>query len=290
MDRLFKVWPQYILPHHLLSRGMHFLTRLHGGALSHAAIRFIVKRFRVDLEEAERSNVRDFVSFNDFFTRSLKPGARPIDKAPEAVISPVDGTVSQVGQIREGRIFQAKGHDYSAAELLGDKALAEDFDDGEFATIYLSPRDYHRIHMPCDGSLLRMIHVPGRLFSVNPLTTRTVPGLFARNERVVTIFDTPFGRVAQVMVGAIFVSSIETVWAGEVTPPAGQYIRSWNYGPREAAGEVHLKKGDEMGRFNMGSTVILLFEPRAVKLAESFFEAQAVKLGQRIATRGSTRS
>lgn len=285
LDRLLKVWPQYFLPHHLLSRGMHFFTRLHGGVLSHAAIRLIVKRFNVDLGEAKRTNVDDYASFNDFFTRTLKPGTRPIDDSPEAVVSPVDGTVSQAGLIEDGRIFQAKGHDFSVAELLGDKKLAEDFSGGEFATIYLSPRDYHRIHMPCDGSLQRMIHVPGRLFSVNPLTTRSVPRLFARNERVVTIFDTPVGRAAQVMVGAIFVASIETVWAGEVTPPAGQYIRQWPYGPREAAGEVHLKKGDEMGRFNMGSTVILLFEPRAVELAESLQAEAVVKLGQRIGVR-----
>ena len=290
IDRLLKVWPQYILPHHLLSRAMHFLARLQGGALSHAAIRFVVKSYGVDLAEAERENVQDYASFNDFFTRTLKSSARPLDDAPEAVVSPVDGTVSQAGEIHDGRVFQAKGREFTTAELLGDEELAATFDNGEFATIYLSPRDYHRIHMPCDGTLLRMTHIPGRLFSVNPLTTRSVPRLFARNERVVTIFDTPFGRMAQVLVGAIFVSSIETVWAGEVTPPAGQYIRSWKYGPREAAGEVHLGKGDEMGRFNMGSTVILLFEPRAVKLAESFLEAQKVQLGQRIASRGAARN
>ena len=284
LDRLIRVWPQYFLPHHLLSRGMHFLARLHGGALSHAAIRGIVRSYGVDLSEAERENASDYSSFNDFFTRTLKPSARPLDAAPDAIVSPVDGTVSQAGSIVDGSIFQAKGRDYTTAELLGDESLAAEFDDGEFATIYLSPRDYHRIHMPCDGSLQRMIHVPGRLFSVNPLTTRCVPRLFARNERVVTIFETPFGRMAQVMVGAIFVSSIETVWAGEVTPPAGQYLREWRYGPQEKTGEVHLAKGDEMGRFNMGSTVILLFQRRKVKLAESFREAQKVQLGQRIAT------
>jgi phosphatidylserine decarboxylase len=285
LARLLKVWPQYFLPHHLLSRGIHFLARLEGGFLSHAAIRFIVRHFNVDLAEAQRSHVTDYASFNDFFTRTLKDGARPIDTASDAVVSPVDGTVSQCGRIEDGRIFQAKGHDYSVAELMGDKALAETFRGGEFATIYLSPRDYHRIHMPCDGSLQAMIHVPGRLFSVNPLTTRNVPRLFARNERVVTVFDTPFGLIAQVMVGALFVSSIETVWAGEVTPPAGQYLRQWQYGPDQPTGEVHLAKGDEMGRFNMGSTVILLFERRVVELAGSLQADAAVRLGQRIATR-----
>ncbi len=237
------------------------------------------------MAEADWELPEDYASFNTFFTRALKADARPIDRDADSVVSPVDGTVSQAGRIENGDIFQAKGHRYSAADLLGDEETAERFINGSFATIYLSPRDYHRIHMPLDGELELMRHVPGRLFSVNTLTTAEVPGLFARNERVVTIFDTPAGRVAIVMVGAIFVGSIETVWAGEITPPAGDKIRSWKFGPGSGKAPVKLPKGAELGRFNMGSTVILLAEAGKIDWDAGLQAETAVKLGARIGSR-----
>lgn len=288
LENLIKVWPQYLLPHHILSRGMHALTRINGGALAHAAMRGFIRRFNVDMSEAVHEDVKHYRNFNAFFTRALKPDARPVDMADEAVVSPVDGIVNRAGEVREGRILQAKGIDYSAEELLGDASLAEPFMHGEFATLYLAPRDYHRIHMPCDGTLIEMLHVPGRLFSVNALTARKVPRLFARNERVVCLFDTPLGKLALVAVGAIFVGSIETVWAGEITPPAGRRIRRWRYGPGEPAGEVKLKKGDELGRFNMGSTVILLTEPGAVDWGDHLRPDNVMRMGMRIGTRMSS--
>ncbi len=284
IEKALKIWPQYVLPHHLLSRCMHALTRINGGAVSHAAMRAFVRSFKVNMQEAVHEDVRHYANFNAFFTRALKPESRPVDTAIDAVVSPVDGTVNQAGGIREGRIFQAKGHEYSAEELLGDAALAAPFMNGEYATLYLSPRDYHRIHMPCDGTLTEMLHVPGRLFSVNGLTARNIPRLFARNERVVCLFETPLGKLAMVAVGAIFVGSIETVWAGEITPPAGSRIRRWRYGRGEAAGEVTLRKGEELGRFNMGSTVVMLTEPGAVDWGEYLRADNVMRVGERIGT------
>lgn len=285
IEKFLKIWPQYIVPQHLLSRVIHRLTRMRGEILTQAAIRAFVRRFNVDMHEALQEDLRTYPTFNAFFTRALKAEARPVDLAEEAVISPIDGTVNQAGEIRDGRIFQAKGHDYSAAELLGDAELARLFMNGEFATLYLAPRDYHRIHMPCDGTLLEMLHVPGRLFSVNGLTAQNVPRLFARNERIVCLFDTPLGKVALVAVGAIFVGSIETVWAGEITPPAGKKIRRWRYGPGEAAGEIRLRKGDELGRFNMGSTVVMLTERDAVDWGDYLRSENRMRMGMRIGTR-----
>jgi phosphatidylserine decarboxylase len=285
IERALKIWPQYILPHHLLSRLMHALTRVNGGAVSHAAMRAFVRGFKVDMHEAVEEDVGSYPNFNAFFTRALKPEARPVDFAEDAIVSPIDGTVNQAGEIREGRIFQAKGHEYSAEELLGDAELARPFMNGEFATLYLSPRDYHRIHMPADGSLREMLHVPGRLFSVNGLTANNIPRLFARNERVVCIFETAFVKLALVAFGGFFVGSSETVWAGEITPPAGKHIRRWRYGPGEAAGEVNLKKGQEMGRFNMGSTVVMLTEPNTVDWGDYLREGNKMRMGARIGTR-----
>jgi len=285
MEKAFKIWPQYILPHHLLSRAMHALTRINGGGASHAGMRAFIRSFNVNMGEAVHEDVEHYPNFNAFFTRALKPEARPVDMAEDAIVSPVDGTVNQAGEIREGRIFQAKGHDYSAEELLGDAALAAPFMNGEFATLYLSPRDYHRIHMPCDGTLVEMLHVPGRLFSVNGLTARNIPRLFARNERVVCLFETPLGKMALVAVGAIFVGSIETVWAGEVTPPAGSRIRRWRYGPGEATGEIRLRKGEELGRFNMGSTVVMLTEPDTVDWGDYLRADSRMRMGARIGIR-----
>ncbi|HEX7046863.1 MAG TPA: archaetidylserine decarboxylase [Gammaproteobacteria bacterium] len=285
IEKAVKIWPQYILPHHLLSRCMHALTRINGGALSHAAMRAFVRGFNVNMQEAVQEDVKQYPNFNAFFTRALKPQARPVDFSDDAIVSPVDGTVNQAGEIRDGRIFQAKGHDYSAEELLGDAALAEPFMNGEFATLYLSPRDYHRFHMPCDGTLTEMLHVPGRLFSVNGLTARNIPRLFARNERVICLFDTPLGKMALVAVGAIFVGSIETIWAGEITPPAGKRVRRWRYGRGESAGEITLKKGEEFGRFNMGSTIVMLTEPNAVDWGDYLLPEREMRMGARIGTR-----
>jgi len=261
--RLFGVSLQYVLPHHFISRLIFIMTRWQMPMVPWV-IRQFVKVFKVNMEEAVESDPRAYRSFNAFFTRALKPELRPI---PECVpgetmlISPVDGRISQLGDIQNDRIFQAKGQWYSAVELLGgDLERAQPFSGGKFMTIYLSPRDYHRIHMPCDGRLREMVHVPGRLFSVSPLTVTTVPRVFARNERVVTIFETEKGLLAMVLVGAINVAAIETLWSGLITPPRGREISCRKYGAATGI-EVNLKQGQEMGRFNMGSTVILLTQP-----------------------------
>ncbi len=280
-----KALPQYLLPGHLLSRLVFALTRVRCAPFRKALIRLFIRRFRVDMGECERSDPVDYAHFNDFFTRSLKAGTRPLPEEPDALTCPVDGTVSQVGRINEGRIFQAKGHDYSVEELLGSAEAAVPFRGGMFATIYLAPSNYHRIHMPLDGTLTEMVHVPGRLFSVNPATARAVPRLFARNERVVSLFDTAVGPMALVKVGALFVAGIETVWAGLVTPPAGRTVRRWVY-PREEA--PALRRGEEMGRFNMGSTVILLFGPDAVAWAPELAHGSGVCMGQPIGSRAGS--
>ena len=252
-----KALPQYLYPHHPLSRMMHAATRCRCRALKDPFTRWFVHNFGIDMSEALESDPLAHPHFNAFFTRALRDGARPLAEGGGTLVSPVDGTVSQIGPIRGGEIFQAKGHRFDVTTLLGgDEARAAPFRDGEFTTIYLSPRDYHRIHMPLAGRLTEMVHVPGRLFSVNPATTRVVPGLFARNERVAALFDTDAGPMAVVMVGAIFVGSVETVWAGEVTPPAGRRVTRWEYRGDDAPA---LARGEELGRFNMGSTVILLF-------------------------------
>lgn len=259
---------------HALTRSRHPLCRIW-------FTRWFVRHFQVDMSLALEPDLRSYANFNAFFTRALRPDARPVNDAPASVICPVDGRVSQAGEIHQGRIFQAKGRDYSLTQLLGDETEWVDrFKDGSFATIYLSPRDYHRIHMPLTGTLRAMTHVPGRLFSVNPATTRAVPGLFARNERVIAYFETEAGPMAMILVGAIFVASIETVWAGEVTPPAGKAIRNWNYSGDQA---ISLRKGQEMGRFNMGSTVIILFGPQVAQWAEDMQPGAPVQLGQLLA-------
>jgi len=247
---------QYLLPHHLLSALMLRATRVRWRPVKDLLIGTVVRHYRVDMTEAQEPDPRAYASFNAFFTRPLWQDARPIAAQEDALVCPVDGTLSQLGTIDGGRVFQAKGHDCSLLELLGGRQdWAQGFDGGAFATIYLSPRDYHRVHMPVDATLREIIHVPGRLFSVNPVTTALVPRLFGRNERVPCLFETGFGPMALILVGAIFVGSVETVWAGQVTPTD---IRR----PGLAHGEktvVRLDKGAEMGRFNMGSTVILLF-------------------------------
>lgn len=278
-DRIFALI-QYPLPHHLLSRLVYWLTRCPWPPLKNIMIRVFIKHFRVDMGSAQHAGPEHFNSFNEFFTRALKPEARPIAAAAEAIACPVDGTVSQAGKIEAGRIFQAKGHDYSLATLLGDLPQLHDcFADGQFATIYLSPRDYHRIHMPVDGRLRESVYVPGRLFSVNAATTRAIPGLFARNERLVTVFDTPSGPVAVILVGAIFVAGIETVWQGNY---GARTFRPFEHRRQAELPQVTLSKGEELGRFNMGSTVILLFPPGMSEWSADLQPQQTVRMGQAI--------
>lgn len=277
-DGLF-VLAQHALPHHLLSRLMMALTRCRSRVLKDSLIRWFLRRYQVDLGLAEGGDPSAYRDFNSFFTRALREGARPVADSPGDLACPVDGTVSQAGQIRGEQLFQAKGRDYDLVRLLGgDEARARPFRGGSFATLYLSPRDYHRIHMPLAGVLREMVCVPGRLFSVNPRTTRLVPGLFTRNERVATLFETAAGPMALVLVGAVFVGCIETVWHGVVTPPSARDVRVWTYADRP----IRLEKGEEMGRFNMGSTVIALFGPGAVQWAAALQPGAAVVMGKKM--------
>ncbi|CAL1239549.1 archaetidylserine decarboxylase [Candidatus Methylocalor cossyra] len=277
-QRLFALL-QYPLPQHPLSRLVGRLARCRQPLLKDLLIRAAVACYGVDLSEAEPADIRAYRCFNEFFTRALQPGARPIASEPGAVVSPADGRISQFGPITEGRLLQAKGKTYGVTELLGgDPERARPFQAGSFVTIYLSPRDYHRLHMPLSGTLRAMVHVPGRLFSVNAATTAQVPGLFARNERVVTLFDSEAGPMAVVLVGAIFVASIETVWHGVVTPPAGKAVQMWEY-PHQS---VTLERGAELGRFNMGSTVVVLFGQNAVRWRDLAPGLQ-VRMGQTLA-------
>ncbi|MCO6355453.1 phosphatidylserine decarboxylase [Pseudoalteromonas shioyasakiensis] len=245
------------MPKHFISRMVGKLAAAKAGGLTTALIKLFIKQYKIDMSEAKYPDPAHYKTFNEFFTRPLKEGIRPLAEESDIIAHPVDGAISQLGDVVDGQIIQAKGHDYSLQALLGGKE--EDtapFLGGKFATIYLAPKDYHRIHMPVDGTLSKMIYVPGDLFSVNPLTAQNVPNLFARNERVVAIFETEIGPLAMVLVGATIVASIETIWAGTVTPPAGKDVFSWNY-PTTGDNAITLKKGEEMGRFKLGSTVIL---------------------------------
>jgi phosphatidylserine decarboxylase len=245
------------------------------GRLTTALIRWFVGKYKVNMTEAANPNIASYASFNEFFTRALRSGARPLADAD--FICPVDGAISQFGKIEQDQIFQAKGHNYSTTALVGGNAeLAAQFENGSFATLYLSPRDYHRIHMPCDGRLLRMIYVPGTLFSVNPTTARGVPGLFARNERVVCLFEGPSGPFVLTLVGATIVGSMQTVWHGVVNPPRLDKVREWHYDKQY----IQLKKGEEMGRFLLGSTVVMLFPKDALAFTNKWQPAAAVRLGE----------
>jgi phosphatidylserine decarboxylase len=275
---ILKSWPLYVLPHHFISRLVFRLTRIQCPTLVPSAIRLFSDVFKVNLEEAANPDPVSYTTFNEFFTRPLKLGLRPLAEGENVLASPVDGCISQMGKIEEGRIFQAKGHYYSALELLGgDEKRAAPFMNGQFMTIYLSPRDYHRIHMPLAGTLTEQVYVPGRLFSVAGHTARTIPRLFARNERVVAMFDTAYGKLAMVLVGAINVAAIETVWDGLVTPPQGWGVK------RQVFPDVSLAKGVEMGRFNMGSTVILLLENPQTAWASGLGADMPLQLGQALA-------
>ena len=273
-DRL-AVLPQYLLPKQALTALAGRIAGAQAGRLTTQLIKWFVQRYQVNMSEAADSNIASYVSFNDFFTRALKDGARPLASAE--LICPVDGAISQFGTIRGQQIFQAKGHDYSSTALLGgDAALAERFDDGSFATLYLSPKDYHRIHMPCNGRLQRMIYVPGELFSVNPTTARAVPGLFARNERVVCIFESTSGPFALVLVGATIVGSMATVWHGVVNAERGGEMREWHYADQA----VNLQQGAEMGRFLLGSTVVLLFPKGPLHFNPAWAPGRAIRMGE----------
>ncbi len=275
MSDSLAVLPQYLLPKKALTVFAGWIASAKGGAFTTALIRWFVKRYNVNMAEAAAPEISSYASFNDFFTRALKPGARPLAAAD--YLCPVDGAISQIGRIEGEQIFQAKGHSYSSTALVGgDAALAGQFRDGQFATLYLSPRDYHRIHMPCDGSLRRMIYVPGDLFSVNPTTARGVPGLFARNERVVCVFDSDQGPFVLTLVGATIVGSMATVWHGQVNPPRSPQICEWQY----QAGQVILKKGEEMGRFLLGSTVVMLFAKDRLNFNPEWTAARPIRMGE----------
>jgi len=279
LKKILTVWPQYILPHHALSTLMSKLTHCENTAWKNSFIKLIIRLYGVNMAEAKFENLDHYSSFNHFFTRELKDHTRPIADAANAIACPADGAISQAGPIEQGQIFQAKGHSYTALELLGgDVERAKAFEDGSFATIYLSPKDYHRLHMPLIGTLKEMVHIPGRLFSVNNTTVSAVPNLFARNERVACIFDTEAGPMALILVGAIFVSSVETVWHGVVTPPSISEPRTWQYQDNPPV----LEKGEEMGRFNMGSTIIVLFGKDQTEWAKHLVAGQAVRLGEQI--------
>ncbi|WP_374489494.1 archaetidylserine decarboxylase [Zoogloea sp.] len=273
-DRL-AVLPQYLLPKQLLTILAGKLASAQAGSLTTSVIRWFVGRYGVNMAEAANPDIASYPSFNEFFTRPLKPGARPLADAD--YICPVDGAISQFGHIERDQIFQAKGHSYSIQALVGgDRDLAVQFVEGEFATLYLSPRDYHRIHMPCEGRLTRMIHVPGELFSVNPTTARGVPGLFARNERVVCVFEGADGPFVLVLVGATIVGSMATVWHGQVNPPRPGTVREWDY----PAGDIRLAQGAEMGRFLLGSTVVMLFPKGRMAFNPAWAPARPIRMGE----------
>ena len=270
---------QYMLPQHSVSRIVYVLMRCEKTWVKNMLIRLINHLAGINIDEALSPDPTDYASFNAWFTRALKPGARTFDTDPQAFLSPCDGTISATGRLRENRILQAKGKDYSVQDLLANDPVCSRLADGYFSTIYLSPRDYHRVHMPLAGKLERMIHVPGRLFSVAPYTVRQVPHLFARNERVISVFETNAGPLVMVLVGAMLVSSTETVWAGEVTPTKNKDITTTDYTGKN----ISLSKGEEMGRFNMGSTVILLMPAGTVENQLDLNAGSAVEVGQKLA-------
>ncbi|KQP12556.1 archaetidylserine decarboxylase [Pseudorhodoferax sp. Leaf267] len=281
-DRL-AVLPQYLLPKHRLTRFAGWVASRRKGDRTTRLIRWFVGKYGVDMDEAAEPDIAAYTSFNDFFTRALKDGARPLAQAD--LVCPVDGTISQFGGIRDDQIFQAKGHNFTTRALVGgDAALAAQFQHGSFATLYLSPRDYHRIHMPCDGRLTRMVYVPGDLFSVNPTTARGVPGLFARNERVVCVFETAHGPFVLTLVGATIVGSMATVWHGVVNPRRLGELREWRYDD----GAVALKQGEEMGRFLLGSTVVMLFPQGPLAFNTEWTSGRPIRLGETMANWGPT--
>lgn len=280
-DRLLSLW-QYPIPQHLVSRLMGLVANSENPAIRDPFTRWFANRYGVDMNEAANPDLASYRTFNEFFTRPLKPGARPVDRDARSIVSPADGAISELGPISDDAILQAKGFSYSATTLLGgDPARAAAFRDGQFITVYLSPKDYHRVHMPLAGTLREMIYVPGRLFSVNTRTANGVPGLFARNERVVCIFDTVAGPMAVVLVGAIIVAGIATVWSGTVTPPHRRLeATTFTSGVKPVA----LDKGAEMGRFLVGSTAIVLLPKGTVQWDAELKAGTPLRMGQRIGT------
>ena len=277
-----KVAFQYIMPQLYLTQLAGWFAQQKWGAVTHFVIKAFAKKYNVDMSEAKKENFSDYESFNQFFIRELKDDARKINENPTALCLPADGRVSQIGHIDDDRLLQAKGHFFSLSDLLADdEELVNTFKNGEFATIYLSPRDYHRVHMPCDATLRKMIYVPGDLFSVNPFLAEHVPNLFARNERVICVFDTAFGPMVQILVGATITASMSTVWAGVINPPRTGEIKVWTY---QGDNAIKLTKGQEMGAFQLGSTVINLFQANSVTLAEHLEVDVPVRMGEILAT------
>lgn len=282
LDKL-KIALQYIMPKHGISRLVGKFAAAEAGWLTTKAISAFIKAYGINMAEAKLKNPEDFKTFNDFFTRELEDGARTIDNNDSALCYPVDGAISQQGDIVDGQLIQAKGFNYSLTSLLGgDEKTSAPFQGGKFSCIYLAPKDYHRIHMPMAATLREMIYVPGELFSVNPLTANNVPDLFARNERVVAIFDTEHGELAMVLVGATIVASIETTWAGTITPPAGKDIFRWSYSA-DGVDAIRFEKGDEMGRFKLGSTVVSTFSPKMIDFNASAGPETVTRLGEHYA-------
>ncbi|MFP5073697.1 archaetidylserine decarboxylase [Neisseria sp. WLZKY-1] len=275
----------YLLPQLAITRTAGWLAERRWGVLTHAVIKTFVACYQINMAEAQKSRAADYASFNEFFIRPLKDGARPINAEPQTLVLPADGRVSEAGVIEAGRLIQAKGHDFTALELLaGDEALAAEFSDGLFLTTYLSPRDYHRVHMPCAAALRRMVYVPGELYSVNPFLAQHIPNLFARNERLICVFDTEFGTMVQILVGATVTASISTVWAGIINPPRSKSVLQWLY-PAEGEGAVRLAKGQEMGAFRLGSTVINLFPQNSIRLNGSLAAGAPVRMGEALGVR-----
>ena len=279
-----KIALQYAMPKHALSRLVGKFAAAEAGWLTTSAIKSFIKSYGINMAEAKDPSPEAYKTFNDFFTRELAEGAREFSTVASNIGYPVDGAISQQGDIVDGQLIQAKGFDYSLETLLGGQAeTAIPFQGGKFSCIYLAPKDYHRIHMPITGTLREMIYVPGDLFSVNPLTANNVPNLFARNERVVAIFDTEIGAMAMVLVGATIVASIETVWAGTVTPPTGKQVSKWQY-PAEGHDAIVLQKGDEMGRFKLGSTVVCTFEANKMVFNPEADSGTTTRLGEHYGT------
>ncbi|WP_448757920.1 archaetidylserine decarboxylase [Aggregatibacter sp.] len=277
-----KVAFQYIMPQLYLTQLAGWFAQQKWGAVTHFVIKAFAKKYNVDMSEAKKENFSDYESFNQFFIRELKDDARKINENLTALCLPADGRVSQIGHIDDDRLLQAKGHFFSLSDLLaGDEELVNTFKNGEFVTIYLSPRDYHRVHMPCDATLRKMIYVPGDLFSVNPFLAEHVPNLFARNERVICVFDTAFGPMVQILVGATITASMSTVWAGVINPPRTGEVKVWTY---QGDSAIKLTKGQEMGAFQLGSTVINLFPANSVTLAEHLEVDVPVRMGEILAT------
>ena len=280
VSKRFSVLHQYLLPKRALTGFAGRVASREDGRLTPHIIRWFVGKYGVDMQEAKNPDLRSYDSFNAFFTRALRDGARPLANAD--FVCPVDGAISQIGPIEHDQIFQAKGHRYSTTALVGgDARLAAQFDHGSFATLYLSPRDYHRIHMPCEGRLLRMIYVPGALFSVNPTTARGVPGLFARNERVVCVFDSAVGPFVLTLVGATIVGSMQTTWHGVVNASRSGKLREWRYDDQD----IRFEKGEEMGRFLLGSTVVMLFPKNVLEFNPQWVATGAVRMGEAMGQR-----